>query len=130
MKSVKPGRGPSMMSGISGIFVAIFGVIGIAVAVNIGAPFFFPLFGVVFVILAVVQVIYDFQNATGKNRHSVFDIVDENEEPDPWAPDCNPPSSPAPAQPAAARYCPYCGAPTEDGFSFCTKCGKKLPEKI
>ena len=25
-------------------------------------------------------------------------------------------------------YCPYCGAPAEEGFAFCRRCGKKLPK--
>lgn len=47
MKSVKPGRGPSMMGGFGGIFAAIFGVFWIGGAASIGAPAPFLLFGVV-----------------------------------------------------------------------------------
>ena len=61
MKSVKPGRGPSMMSAIVGIFVAIFGVVWTIAAVSMGAGIF-GLFGLVFVAIAIVQVIYNFKN--------------------------------------------------------------------
>ncbi len=26
------------------------------------------------------------------------------------------------------RFCPYCGAPLGDDFTFCGRCGKKLPD--
>ena len=34
MKSIKPGRGPSMMGGVMGIVVAVFGVIWTAAAIS------------------------------------------------------------------------------------------------
>lgn len=76
MKSVKPGRGPSAMGAVGALFAAIFGVIWTAAAASMGAPPFFCLFGVVFVIIGIIQAIYNFKNATGKNRYSEFDIVD------------------------------------------------------
>ena len=48
-----------------------------------GRPFFFPLFGVVFIIMGIVQAVYHFKNATSKNRYSAFDITDAHEETDP-----------------------------------------------
>ena len=30
------------------------------------------------------------------------------------------------ARQADAAFCPYCGAPAEEGFAFCRRCGKKL----
>ena len=83
MKSVKPGRGPSAMGAVGSLFAAVFGVIWTIAAASMGAPVFFCLFGVVFVILGIVQAIYNFKNATGENRYSAFDIVDSAEEPDP-----------------------------------------------
>ena len=83
MKSVKPGRGPSMMGGIGSIFAAVFGLIWTCGAASMGAPGFFLLFGVVFIGIGVVNAVYSFKNATGENRYSDFDIVDSHEEPDP-----------------------------------------------
>lgn len=83
MKSVKPGRGPSMMNAAGSIFAILFGIIWTAIAMSSGASFFFSLFGICFIGLAVVQAVYNFKNATGKNRYSAFDIVDEDEENDP-----------------------------------------------
>ena len=127
MKSVKPGRGPSMMGGIVGVFIALCGVFWTISAAQMGAPFFFQLFGICFVAIAVIQAVYNFKNAASKNRHSEFDIVDSREEPDPWnmRPDEVRPVSEL--QNGEVHYCPYCGAPAEDGFAYCAKCGKKLP---
>ena len=48
MKSIKPGRGPSMMGGLGSIFAGVFGVIWTMAAVQMGAGIF-ALFGVVFI---------------------------------------------------------------------------------
>ena len=83
MKSVKPGRGPSMMNAVIGIAVALFGVFWTVMAISGGAWIMAP-FGIIFVVIAIVQVIYNFKNATGKNRYSEFDITDSDEEHDPF----------------------------------------------
>ena len=67
MKSIKPGRGPSMMSGIVSIAIGIFGVIWTVGAASIGGGLF-TLFGLVFIIIAIVNAVYNFKNATNKNR--------------------------------------------------------------
>ena len=82
MKSIKPGRGPSMMGGLGSIFAGVFGVIWTMAAVQMGAGIF-ALFGVVFIVFAVLQAVYQFKNATGENRYSEFDITEDGEEPDP-----------------------------------------------
>ena len=132
MKSIKPGRGPSAMGAVGSIFSAIFGIIWTIAAASMGAPVFFWLFGVVFVILGIVQAIYNFKNATGENRYSEFDIVDSAEEPDPLAQKLglereNPESEAGEA--GDFRHCPYCCARLGSGFTFCGKCGKRLPEE-
>lgn len=86
MKSVKPAGAPRPWVLSGALFAAIFGVIWTAAAASMGAPPFFCLFGVVFVIIGIIQAIYNFKNATGKNRYSEFDIVDSREEPDPAGP--------------------------------------------
>ena len=55
MKSVKPGRGPSMMGGIIGIFVALFGVFWTVMAIASGAAIMAP-FGIIFVVIAIILV--------------------------------------------------------------------------
>jgi hypothetical protein len=127
MRSIKPGRGPSMMGGIGSLFCALFGVIWTVAAASMGAPFFFPLFGVGFVILGIVQAVYQFSNAGRKNRFSAFDITDEREEPDPLNQRFGGESE-APGAGGGAGFCPYCGARAEEGYAYCRSCGKKLPE--
>lgn len=74
MKSIKPGRGPSMMGGISALFAALFGVFWIIVVLQSGGGFF-AFFGVIFIAMALVQAWYNFHNASQKDRFSSFDIV-------------------------------------------------------
>ena len=61
MKSIKPGRGPSMMGGISALFAALFGVFWIIVVLQSGGGFF-AFFGVIFIAMALVQAWYNFQD--------------------------------------------------------------------
>ena len=76
MRSVKPGRGPSMMGGIGAVIAIVFGVVWTLSAAQMGAPGFFPLFGVLFILVGVVQAVYNFKNAGSKNRFSAFDITE------------------------------------------------------
>ncbi len=89
----------------------------------------FALFGVVFVLVAAVQAIYHFRNATGKNRYSAFDVTDSSEESDPLNDRFGPGRENAASGEAQGEsaFCPYCGAQAEGDYAFCRKCGKKLP---
>lgn len=133
MKSVKPGRGPSAMGAVGSVVAVIFGIFWTIMAASLGAPIFFPIFGVLFIVIGVVQAIYHFKNATGENRYSAFDIVDSREEPDPldrrFAPDRDTEERLEESGSGDFRFCPYCGAHLGSGFSFCGKCGKRLPEE-
>ena len=132
MKSVKPGRGPSAMEAVSSVIAVIFGIFWTITAASMGAPPLFPLFGVLFVILGIVQAVYNFKNATGENRYSSFDIVEDSEEPDPlnqrFGDVCEHISRDAASSDGSLRFCPYCGAKLGSEFEFCGKCGKKLPD--
>lgn len=133
MKSIKPGRGPSMMDGIGAVGAAIFGVIWTLLALSMGAPILFALFGVVFIGMAIVQAYYNFHNATSKNRYSSFDITEEGEESDPLQERFGGQTADTTHQEeipraAAGGYCPYCGAEAEKDYRFCRKCGKRMPD--
>lgn len=71
------------MGGIGSIFAAVFGVIWTVAAASMGAPVMFSLFGVIFIIMALVQGAYHWKNATSGERFSEYDIVDSKEEGDP-----------------------------------------------
>lgn len=131
MKSIKPGRGPSAMGAIGSAAAAVFGIFWTIGAASMGAPPIFPLFGVVFIAMGVIQTIYQLKNATGKNRFSAFDITDEGEESDPlqdWVGRREDGVSSRPESGETADgYCPYCGAAVDGEYAYCPKCGKKLP---
>ena len=129
MKSVKPGRGPSFMGGISSLFGIVFAIFWTVMAISAGAPFFFPLFGLLFIGIGIVNAVYSFKNAAGEHRYSEYDIVDSTEEPDPWDRRFDHDRAPDTDDPAGDfAYCPYCGARLGEGFAFCGKCGREVPE--
>ena len=135
MYSVKPGRGPSLMGGIGGIVVAVFGVIWTVGAMSMGAPPIFALFGLVFVGMAIAGVVYNLYNATSRNRMSTFDVTTEREEADPIADALghggasrqSPPSTPSKGpRKFPGDHCPFCGAKVAADFDYCPKCGKDI----
>lgn len=127
------------MSGISGIIATLFGIFWTIIAASMtwGMGIFgivFPLFGICFVGIGIMNTIYNFKNATNKNRYSAFDIVDSEEEIDPlndyfgqqdnsfgdydlMTPGCG----------EEMNFCPFCGAQLGVGYEFCPKCGKEIP---
>ncbi len=115
-----------MMSGIVGIFMIGFGILWTVLAAQ--ASGIFALFGVLWTGIAVVITVYNFKNATNKNRYSEFDITDSNEEPDPLNERFG--ISQTTVQKNNGRdskFCPYCGTPVGADFEYCNNCGKKLP---
>lgn len=138
MRSIKPGRGPSRQSFVGSIFVSTFGVFWTIMAFTITheAPFpmvkfIFPLFGVLFTSLGIYQAVYSYKNATGEDRYSIVDIVDEREEGDPsraWVRNSsiNDGGVESYGKAKPERFCPYCGHGLESDFKFCPKCGKTI----
>lgn len=128
MRSIKPGRGPSFLSGVVGIFMIGFGIFWTITAYKLNPTF--SLFGVFWTCMAGAITIYNFKNAKKKNRFSAFDITDSEEEPDPL----NERFSSfrdgryySTADGTDAVFCPYCGYRVESNFEFCPKCGRRLP---
>ena len=76
MKHIKPGRGPSAMGALGSVIAVVFGIFWSVSVASMGAPISFSIFGVLFVIVGIVQAVYNFKNAAGKKRYSAFDIVD------------------------------------------------------
>jgi len=133
MKSIKPGRGPSAMGAMGSIIAVVFGIFWTITAASMGAPIMFPVFGVFFIVMGIVQGVYHYTNATGKNRFSTFDITDESEERDPLEDLVRGKEKEYPIPPATEigeregyHFCPYCGTKAEEDHQFCSKCGKKL----
>ena len=135
MKSIKPGRGPSMLSMIGSIAAGVFGLFWMVAALQMGAPVIFALFGLIFIAVAVSQAVFHYRNATQKDRYSLIDIVDAEEESDPLAERFATEVSAAdtaetyrPQQQGATAFCPYCGSPVAEDYIFCKSCGQRLPE--
>ena len=130
MKSIKPGRGPSMMGGIMSIVVGLFGVVWTIIAASMGGGFM-AIFGILFILVAIIQAIYKFKNATSENRYSEFDITDETEECDPlndrFGRQFGPELKIDNKSQRESHFCPYCGTAVDYQFKFCNHCGKKLP---
>jgi len=127
MKSIKPGRGPSAMNAVGGIIAGIVGVIWTISAASMGAPPAFIIFGVIFIIMAIIQGIYHAMNATGKHRMSVYDITEH--EPDPLDPATRQTTKQA-NQMRDIQYCPYCGQHVADeAHVFCSSCGNRVREQ-
>lgn len=132
MKQIRRGKGPSAMGGVMSLVVAAFGVVWTLLTLRMGAGFM-ALFGVFFVVFAVMQAVYQFANASGKRQDSLYDIVDTEEDRPAPGEQPAPAEPPAPAAPPAAkagvgRYCPYCGQAVQADFAFCAGCGRKLPD--
>lgn len=129
MRSVKRGRGPSFMGGAASVLIGVVGIAWTIAAGEMGAPGFFRLFGIVFVLLAVGNGIYELRNAVAKNRHSEFDITDENEEPDPLNQRFGA-AQPGerPSREREARFCSQCGARLPEDAKFCPGCGRSVEQ--
>lgn len=129
MKSIKPGRGPSAMNAAGSVIAIIFGIFWTASAASMGAPGFFPLFGVLFIIMGIIQAAYHFKNTTSENRFSEFEITDEGEEKDPlnekFLKKVSPQKSSVNLE--NIKFCPFCGTSVDKTYEFCPKCGKQLP---
>ena len=131
MKSIKPGRRRSRYNAVGAVIGIVFGIIWTIAALSMGAPFFFPLFGLVFIGMGVYNAVYNYRNATSENRYREFDITDENEEPDPLNERYGANKSAGSGDANAVHgggFCPYCGTKAEEGYEYCRKCGKKLPD--
>lgn len=74
MKHIKPGRGPSAMGALGSVIAVVFGIFWTVSVASMGAPISFSIFGVLFVIVGIVQAVYNFKNAAGKKRYSAFDL--------------------------------------------------------
>lgn len=121
MRSIKPGRMPSMMGAMMALFMVVFGIVWTGMASSLGGGFF-AVFGVAFVLIGIAIFVINMKNAFGKNRYSAFDITGPDEERDPLE-DLRGPEE----RSYSGGYCPYCGAKAQQGYEFCRSCGKRLP---
>jgi hypothetical protein len=76
--------------------------------------------------VAIVNGIYNFKNAKSKNRYSEYDIVEGNEEADPFN-DRFGTVTEKKSKSSESKFCTYCGTSVKSDFEYCNNCGKKLP---
>lgn len=151
--SVKPGRAPSFMGGIGSIIAVVFGIFWTIMAFSmsreshfggmVGPGGFgvvnkiFPLFGLIFIAVGIISAVYNFRQATQRDRYSVLDITDSEVEPDPlnerFGPSLEALSDAALNKNSEHgsgkhRFCPYCGDEIGEGYRYCPACGKELPQ--
>lgn len=111
------------MGAFGSVIGVIFGVIWTGAAASMGAPPFFLAFGVLFIIVGIVQAAYNLKNATGKTGFPNMTSLRTAKSRTP-----GPPGSGGAAAGGAYRFCPYCGAKFSGDFLYCGKCGKRLPD--
>lgn len=125
MKSIKPGRAPSLLSGVIGIIMVLFGIFWTVMASNFGG--IMMVFGILWTLVALVITIFNIKNGTAKKRYSMYDITDDKEEADPLNERFKEKKDDVKDDGDDNKYCPYCGAKVEETYEYCNKCGKKLP---
>ncbi len=120
MRNRRPEKGPLIMSIGVAIFVLVFAVIWTVTAAAT-VPFM-ALFGIFFVGFAIAQIIMIVSHASGKKHHSSFPDREEETE--------NRYAKPQATanEKSAQRYCPSCGAKAGADFTFCSDCGRRLPD--
>ena len=125
MKSIKPGRAPSLLSGVIGIIMVLFGIFWTVMASDFGG--IMMVFGILRTLIALVITIFNFKNGTAKKRYSMYDTTDDKEEADPLNERFKEKKDDVKDDGNDSKYCPYCGAKVEKTYEYCNKCGKKLP---
>jgi ribosomal protein L40E len=128
--SVKPGRVPSAVAAVFGVGAVVFGLCWTAIASSLtaGIPYvgtFFTGFGIFFISMAVIGVLYNAYNAAHPNRIATFDIertttidVDPSKQ------------GIVPADNLNAHFCSHCGAEVAGDANFCYRCGDKLANQL
>ncbi|QDU54028.1 hypothetical protein Pan181_02080 [Aeoliella mucimassa] len=127
------------MGAIVGVFVVAFGFIWTAAAVNMGAPWPFALFGIVFICFAICGIVFNLVNATSEKGIADMEII--HTEDDPYEQLRQPPvesfadhqytdapqASPDEAGfvPPEGGFCPYCGTRLKGDYTFCPHCGRQ-----
>ena len=115
-KEKKAGKAMTMSSLVFGLIFSIFWCV---MAVSIGA-WFMLFFGVPFVGMMAYRL-YVFRQIAKENEKK-----EQQKHADPWD---RPAVTDEPRQGhTGSGFCPYCGGGIQEGFVFCPKCGRRLPE--
>jgi hypothetical protein len=126
---IKPGRPAAKIGILFGIIGIIFGIMWIVLLLSLSSQdnglelgvVFLLVFGAMFIIAAIAVTAFYARSAYGKNRPSILDVEEAaGEEANAQV---NTESKTTPD--GEIRFCPYCGKPLKQNFSYCQYCGKK-----
>jgi len=121
MRNNRPDKGPLLVQMLLSIFVLVFAVFWTILAAS-GAGFM-AIFGVFFIVIAIVRMVMLWRHATGRDRKD-FSVSGNEEEFDRFDRGTETPKGTRSNSDSA--YCPYCGAKVGADFTFCGGCGRKL----
>ena len=135
MKSMKGGRGPSIIKAVALFGVAVIAMVALGQSGTPGSAAYAgvkyertSLLLVIFILMAVCSGIWFLYRAFVQNRPSEKDAAGGDEEPDPLNEHSREEDDAESTEEAAAgsRYCPYCGRAVQEDANFCSHCGKEL----
>ena len=136
MKSMKGGRGPSIIRAVALFGIAVLAMVALGQSKTPGSVAYAgvkyertSLLLVIFILMAVCGGIWFLYHAFVQNRPSETDAAGGDEEPDPLNEYFHGKYEVESTESSAAKgsmYCPYCGKPIQADFAFCSHCGKEL----
>ena len=113
MKSIKPGRGPSLiaciMDIIIGAYCILFSIIMFCFSGGDSIGIVFVLFGVISIPITVISALNHFRNAIGKGRFSIDPLKDRL---------LNYKHEDITKGISDSSFCPYCGTKVMDNFEY------------
>ena len=136
MKSMKGGRGPSIIRAVALFGIAVLAMVALGQSGTPGSVAYAgvkyertSLLLVIFILMAVCGGIWFLYRAFAQNRPSETDAAGGDEEPDPlneYPQGKDDAESTEEAAAAGSRYCPNCGRAVQEDANFCSHCGKEL----
>ncbi len=136
MKSMKGGRGPSIIKAAALFGIAVLAMVALGQSGTPGSVAYAgvkyertSLLLVIFILMAVCGGIWFLYRAFAQNRPSETDVTGADEEPDPlnrYSRGEDDAESAEEAAAAGSRYCPNCGRAVQEDANFCSHCGKEL----
>ena len=136
MKSMKGGRGPSIIRAAALFGIAVLAMVALGQSGTPGSVAYAgvkyertPLLLVIFILMAVCGGIWFLYRAFAQNRPSETDAAGADEEPDALNGHSrgeDGAESTEEASAAGSRYCPNCGRAVPEDANFCSHCGKEL----
>ena len=136
MKSMKGGRGPSIIRAVALFGIAVLAMVALGQSGTPGSVAYAgvkyertSLLLVIFILMAICGGIWFLYRAFAQNRPSETDAAGGDEEPDPLnehSREEDDAESTEEAAAAGSRFCPGCGNAVPEDANFCSHCGKEL----